>query len=108
LQKSAVRQNRLKKIEYYREYDRARGNRQSPEYLSEYRDKYPNRYRAHNIVNNSIRDGKLHSEPCEVCGVTDSVHAHHDDYLKPLNVKWLCAAHHKEWHTLNGEAANAT
>jgi hypothetical protein len=104
--KALVRANRAKNINYYREYDRARGNRQPPNYLKEYRDRYPNKYRAHNMVNNSIRDGKLFSEPCH-CGVQDGVHAHHDDYAKPLNVRWLCPAHHKQWHDQNGEAANA-
>lgn len=105
--KEAVRRNRLEKVEYYREYDRARGNRQSAEYLSDYRETFPNKYKAHNIVNNSIRDGRLHKEPCQQCGSMDGIHAHHDDYAKPLNVRWLCAAHHRQWHVANGEAANA-
>lgn len=104
--RAAVKQNRLEKADYYREYDRKRGNRQPTGYLKEYREKYPNKYRSHSLVNNSIRDGKLHPEPCEVCGVTEKIHAHHDDYLKPLNVRWLCAAHHKQWHAENGEALN--
>lgn len=101
-----VKRNREEKKEYYREYDRKRGNRQPPEYLKEYREKYPNKYRAHNMVNNSVRDGKLFPENCEVCGSDFAVHAHHDDYSKPLNVRWLCAAHHKQWHEENGEALN--
>jgi hypothetical protein len=105
--KKMVRANRLAKIDYYREYDRARGNRQPSSYLKDYRERNPNKYRAHNIVNNSIRDGKLFAEPCCVCGSTVSVHAHHDDYSKPLNVRWLCAAHHKQWHDENGEGLNA-
>lgn len=101
-----VKKNRDNNKDYYREYDRRRGNRQTPEYIREYREKFPNKYKAHNLVNNSIRDGKLHAEPCEICGTSKSVHAHHDDYAKPLNVRWLCAAHHKEWHVENGEAKN--
>jgi len=34
---------------------------------------------------------------CEVCGCKE-VHAHHDDYSKPLDVRWLCSPHHIEWH----------
>jgi hypothetical protein len=105
--KEDAKRNRREKIEYYREYDRKRGNRQSPEYGKEYRSKYPNKYKAKTMVNNAIRDKKLFKEPCEVCGAVTSVHAHHDDYSKPLNVRWLCAAHHKEWHIKNGEGANA-
>lgn len=104
--KSCVRSNRAEKAEHYREYDRKRGNRQSREYLSCYRKKYPRKYRAHNMVNNAIRDGKLFAEPCEVCKSGSGTHAHHDDYAKPLNVRWLCAVHHKQWHTENGEGLN--
>lgn len=104
--KADVRQNRKAKADYYREYDRKRGNRQGLDYVKEYRKKYPNKYRAVTMVNNAIRSGNLHKQPCEVCGVCDSVHAHHDDYLKPLNVRWLCAVHHKQWHDENGEGLN--
>ena len=101
-----VRENRKSKVEYYREYDRKRGNRHDPSYIAEYRKKYPNKYNAHKLVNNAIRDGRLFKEPCCVCGSSDHTHAHHDDYLKPLNVRWLCAAHHKQWHDENGEGLN--
>jgi hypothetical protein len=87
-------------------YDRKRGNRQSKLYLKKYRARYPNKYRAHNLVNNAIRDKRLFREPCEVCGRTDTVEGHHDDYAKPLNVRWLCAAHNRQWHSDNGEALN--
>lgn len=102
----AVRKNRIANIEHYRKYDRKRGNRQSIGYVSEYRNKNPNKYKAHTMVNNCIRDGKLFKEPCEICGSTEKIHAHHDDYLKPLNVRWLCSAHHSQWHAENGEAKN--
>lgn len=36
--------------------------------------------------------------PCEVCGKTIGVQAHHDDYSKPLIVRWLCARHHMQIH----------
>lgn len=96
------REGNLEKI---REYDRKRGSRQSRDYQRRYRKKYPNKYKAHNKVNNEIRAGNLVRENCEVCGKEES-HAHHDDYLKPLNVRWLCAEHHKRWHVENGEALN--
>lgn len=61
---------------------------------------------AHVITGNAIRDGKIDKKPCEVCGST-KVHAHHDDYAKPLEVRWLCPKHHMEWHKENGEGLNA-
>lgn len=53
---------------------------------------------AHVIVGNAIRDGKLIKRPCEICGSEYRVHAHHEDYAKPLDVKWLCPRHHIEHH----------
>lgn len=47
----------------------------------------------------AIRHGILKYLPCEVCGLDDSsVQAHHDDYSKPLEVRWLCSWHHAEHH----------
>ena len=39
-------------------------------------------------------------QPCEVCG-NAKAQAHHDDYGKPLDVRWLCTTHHAEWHRHN-------
>lgn len=101
-----VRENRKNNVEHYREYDRRRGNRQDRGYLREFRERFPKKYKAHTIVNNAIRDKKLFKMPCEICGA-EKAHAHHDDYEKPLNVRWLCPAHHKQWHEENGEGLNA-
>ena len=98
-------QHRWDNIETIREYDRKRGSRQPEGYLKEYREKFPKKYAAHNLVNKGIRDGVLTKQPCEVCGSDTSI-AHHDDYDKPLEVRWLCQAHHKQWHRDNGEGLN--
>lgn len=45
----------------------------------------------------AIRSGRLVRQPCEVCG-DDQVDAHHDDYDKPLDVRWLCRKHHRAAH----------
>ena len=87
-------------------YDRSRGSRQTKEYLKEYRKKYPNKYKAHVLVGNAIRDKRLFKEPCSVCGTEMFINAHHDDYAKPLNVRWLCSSHHHQWHAEHGEALN--
>lgn len=104
--KADVIANRLAKLEYYREYDRGRGNRQSLEDLQRYRAENPKKYAAHSAVGYAVKSGKLIPKNCEVCNSVET-HAHHCDYDKPLDVMWLCAAHHKEWHSINGEGLNA-
>jgi hypothetical protein len=103
--KADVRTNRSKNIDYYREYDKKRRNRQTNEYRARLRLEFPMAYRARTMVRNAIRDHKLFQEPCEICGNPET-HAHHDNYLKPLNVRWLCPAHHSQWHHKHGEGAN--
>jgi hypothetical protein len=53
--------------------------------------------RAHNLVKRAIESGKLVRLPCEICGIEDT-EAHHDDYSKPLDVRFLCVRHHNDHH----------
>lgn len=60
--------------------------------------------RAHNLVNAHIRRGKIaKGESCEVCGDSDRLHAHHDDYSKPTEIRWLCPQCHADWHNKHGK-----
>ena len=104
--KKDVRDNRAIKIDYYREYDRKRGSRQSLEDLRLYRKNNPIKYKAHTIVNHAINAKFIIKQPCEICGCTTRLHAHHDDYSKPLDIRWLCAEHHFQWHKENGKGLN--
>lgn len=63
-----------------------------------YKDKYPDRYTAHNILNSAKRDGKiLMPNACSVCGrETTRLEAHHEDYTKPLDVQWMCVSCHSD------------
>lgn len=72
-----------------------------------YRSKNKIKCQCHGIVAYAIKSGSIKRHDCEVCGDKKS-HAHHDDYSKPLDVRWLCSKHHNEWHKENGEGANAT
>lgn len=60
------------------------------------------------VAYSAIKKGILIREPCEVCGAygidengKNVIVAHHDDYNKPLDVRWLCYEHHYEWHKDN-------
>ena len=48
-------------------------------------------------LNNKIYSGKIKKLPCEICGALN-VEAHHEDYNKPCDVRWLCVKHHKQLH----------
>lgn len=64
------------------------------EYQRVMRRRNPEKNKAHCLVARAIRSGKLIRQPCEVCG--EKAQAHHDDYSKPLDVRWLCFKHHRE------------
>ena len=51
--------------------------------------KYPEKYKARYTLRNAVRLGIIKKQPCEKCGDNKS-HGHHDDYSKPLEVRWLC------------------
>lgn len=57
---------------------------------------------AQNALNNALRDGRLLRWPNCAVPECDSkkLHGHHPDYSQPLEVVWLCAAHHKQAHAL--------
>lgn len=55
------------------------------------------KYIAHYTAGNAIKNGRLKRMPCEICG-DQKTQAHHSDYSKPLEVTWLCDAHHKITH----------
>jgi len=87
-----------KQLEYERNYY---ANNPEP-YINKahrYQAQYPGRVRAVSIVNNEISRGRLTRQPCEVCGAL--AQAHHNDYSKPLEVRWLCQTHHSRLHIIS-------
>lgn len=59
----------------------------------EERHKYECRWKTQR----AIESGKLIRQPCEVCSSVPT-DAHHDDYTKPLDVRWLCRQCHTDLH----------
>lgn len=71
-----------------------------------YRDGSRADQKAHDKVEKAILAGRLvRPNNCEQCGASgrfedgrSAIQAHHDDYNKPLHVRWLCQPCHHEWH----------
>jgi hypothetical protein len=121
--KRDVREGRRVRIDKYRAYDAARAMRpdrvaareryQQTEAGKAAVDRARRRYQerhwfkrsAHHAVNNAVRDGRLHKPMnCSKCGTDGRIYGHHDDYSKPLAVRWLCSTCHRDWHREHGEA----
>jgi hypothetical protein len=84
---------RRKAMDEYAVANRARVNG----HKASWNERNPEKRAAHIVVGNAIRDGKLVKGPCEFAaegGCSGRIEAHHDDYLKPLEVRWFCSAHH--------------
>lgn len=62
-----------------------------------WRRRNPIKHWAHVATQSGLRRGLITPEPCEVCGA-EKAEAHHDDYDRPLAVRWLCRKHHREVH----------
>lgn len=68
------------------------------------------KYEAHLAVGRALKSGELVKGGCEICRTTEGrIDAHHDRYDRPLEVRWLCRAHHVRLHNggedLFGDAA---
>ncbi len=61
-----------------------------------WRERNPTKIKAHRIVFSAVRNGTLIRKPC-YCG-KKRTEAHHEDYLQPLKVTWLCRKHHLKLH----------
>ena len=118
--KRDVRENRAAKADYYRKYDadrfqndpkvKARHKRyqqteagKASMNASNVKWSRANKEKraAHFLVNNAVRDGRLHKpDKCSSCGATGRIEGHHEDYCKPLEVVWLCPQCHTDVHKL--------
>ena len=89
---------RYKKTEKGREalkrYDHSPAKKEAN---AKYRLKHKWEARVQSLVHHAKKLGTLLAKPCQVCGKPNAF-AHHDDYNKPLEVKWLCNYHHSEYH----------
>lgn len=50
-------------------------------------------------LRNAVRNGTLvKPKTCSGCGKKKPVTGHHDDYAKPLKVRWVCRTCHEDIH----------
>jgi hypothetical protein len=113
--KKDVRSHRATNLEYYIAYDKARANlphrvkartqyqktnRGKESHIKankKWRELNAEKYAAHIILNNRLRDGHLKKRNCKLCNAENS-QAHHHDYSKPLEVEWYCPKCHEFKH----------
>ena len=93
-----------KNPEHYRAYNRNylrkwRGGKGMPKAELNLTDEERKlRKSARNKVNWQRYRGKIKAQTCEVQNCEELGHAHHDDYAKPFDVRWLCRKHHEAVH----------
>lgn len=59
--------------------------------------RFPEKYTARKLLRKAVASGKVKRGRCDVCGKKET-HGHHEDYSKPLEVRWLCSQHHMDRH----------
>lgn len=95
------REKRQRNIEIYKARDRRYLKNHRMEILSRRKTWYlKNKVKisAHLKVRNALFKGVLKRLPCDICG-SEQVDAHHEDYSKPLEIRWLCRKHHMRHHS---------
>lgn len=117
--KAVVKAAREKRADHYAEYERSRANNPNrvaaraayaktekgkaahARALSAYQSRAPERRKAHISLGNAVRSGRVLKWPvCALPECNGKPEAHHPDYSRPLDVVWLCSAHHKQAHAL--------
>ncbi len=73
----------------------AKGRQAHRSATSQWNAVHPEALRAQHALTNALATGKIVRQPCKICGSANS-HGHHEDYSKPLEVRWLCSLHHAQ------------
>ena len=76
-----------------------------PSSQKKWNDANPKARWAQQCLRSALKRGLIIQGRCEVCGDLNA-EAHHPDYDRPMDVRWLCRTHHKAEHRrLRCEAA---
>lgn len=102
--KKDATEHRWKNVEKIREYDNGRSRlphrrKMREEYCKQFRGLFPLKYQAYSLLSSAICCGRV-TKPilCETCHKEKPLEGHHDDYNKPLDVRWLCRCCHRCLH----------
>lgn len=117
--KARIRRNRAGRVEYYRAFEAMRyardyekrralaisyaqteaGKNAGNRAKAEWNMRNAVKRAAQLMVGRAVRAGRLiRPAACQECGFASRVHGHHDDYSKPLEVRWLCTPCHAKAH----------
>ncbi len=89
---------------FYKRIDRPSGLRSQckqciADYDKSHKAKTVGQQRAHRQARTALERGELiPPKNCQECGKESKLDKNHDDYDKPLDVRWLCRACHKNRH----------
>jgi hypothetical protein len=87
----------IRRLDQAREFSRKHLALRSPK-SNKRRPRDPLKTKAQATLRKAVLNGSIKPLPCEVCGSSQKVHGHHEDYNRPLDVNWLCQKHHHLRH----------
>lgn len=83
-------------------------SRQPYRYTLRFRVKSPEKYAVQGIVHRAVQSGLMvRPKACSACATPCVPHAHHEDYSRPYDVRWLCAGCHVRLHHLGRKRSGA-
>lgn len=92
LNREYMRRARVKNHDKFKKRDRERSRKQ-PKTLE---------IKCRSLLNKAVKSGALtRPKKCSLCNRDElKIHAHHENYYKPLDVIWLCTECHADKHRL--------
>jgi len=87
--------------EYYRQWylKNGRNDKNRDAIRREWKLNNQEKIKAHNVLKYHVYTGAIiKPEKCYECGEKTKIVGHHNDYLKPLDVIWLCGSCQKKLH----------
>lgn len=96
-----AKESRQRFIDTHREHIRAYNRKRWKEKVP-YSKQYRLERNASALANHAARTGKIQkATECQRCGRKAWLVGHHRDYLKPLEVEWICQICHRKEHINN-------